>query len=256
MKFKLFLLYILLINSEIGFAQIPNSIFGKIEYKSTLRQSLYINGVSDRTNNMSVYFSDTVSSFFINTFYDLSKDAIAKKFNISDSNRLNELYNKIIPTLTARLGPIYYNHIIGSLVFTNKWLDPNNEAFCLIDSIKEYNWTLLPDTSRILGFFCQKAICKAAIMDNVERIYTAWYTPEIPIPFGPHKFFGLPGLILEVNEKYYNFKVKSIILSLDQNEKMILKCCSEKKNISKKIAKEMNVKYEDDFLNMSILNNN
>jgi GLPGLI family protein len=29
---------------------------------------------------------------------------------------------------------------------------------------------------------------------------TAWYTPQIPISSGPHVYWGLPGLILEINE--------------------------------------------------------
>ena len=32
-----------------------------------------------------------------------------------------------------------------------------------------------------------------------EETITAWYTPQIPIGHGPENFWGLPGLILEVN---------------------------------------------------------
>ena len=33
-----------------------------------------------------------------------------------------------------------------------------------------------------------------------ERVTTAWYTLDIPINHGPDDFWGLPGLILEVND--------------------------------------------------------
>ena len=33
-----------------------------------------------------------------------------------------------------------------------------------------------------------------------ERVITAWYSPEIPVSQGPAKYWGLPGLILEVND--------------------------------------------------------
>lgn len=45
---------------------------------------------------------------------------------------------------------------------------------------------------------------KTNFMDDVEQIkektITAWYAPEIPINQGPDKYWGLPGLILEVND--------------------------------------------------------
>ena len=45
---------------------------------------------------------------------------------------------------------------------------------------------------------------KTNFMQDVEQIkektITAWYAPEIPINQGPDKYWGLPGLILEVND--------------------------------------------------------
>jgi len=41
-----------------------------------------------------------------------------------------------------------------------------------------------------LGYLCHKATTRFR-----GRDYIAWYTEEIPFPYGPFKFGGLPGLI-------------------------------------------------------------
>lgn len=45
---------------------------------------------------------------------------------------------------------------------------------------------------------------KTNFLEDIEQIkektITAWYAPEIPINQGPDKYWGLPGLILEVND--------------------------------------------------------
>lgn len=58
------------------------------------------------------------------------------------------------------------------------------------------------DNKTILGYSCNKA---TTIFNN--RIYTAWYTSEIPISDGPYRFKGLAGLILEINDEknYHSF---------------------------------------------------
>ena len=56
-----------------------------------------------------------------------------------------------------------------------------------------WKWDLYQEKKRIGGFLCQKAMTKFR-----GRTYVAWFTNEIPVPFGPWKFQGLSGLILEV----------------------------------------------------------
>jgi GLPGLI family protein len=77
------------------------------------------------------------------------------------------------------------------------------------------DWILTKETKKIGGFICYKAITEKVKVNN-KGIHTfqviAWYTPEIPIPFGPNEFNGLPGLILELKDSHFTFIAKRITI--------------------------------------------
>jgi GLPGLI family protein len=68
------------------------------------------------------------------------------------------------------------------------------------DSTITFNWKLFAgDEKMISGYKCYKAG-----LTWRGRSYTAYYTPDIPLPFGPYKFKGLPGLILSLETSSHN----------------------------------------------------
>ena len=56
-------------------------------------------------------------------------------------------------------------------------------------------WEIKDSIDNILGFECILATC-----DFRGREWKAWFAPEIPIPDGPWKLNGLPGLILKAED--------------------------------------------------------
>lgn len=58
------------------------------------------------------------------------------------------------------------------------------------------NWKLTGNAKKIGDYNCQEAT-----LELKGRIYNVWFTPHIPITFGPLKLDGLPGLIVQVKEK-------------------------------------------------------
>lgn len=61
------------------------------------------------------------------------------------------------------------------------------------EPLSEMEWTIVEDsTATILGYECMMAKC-----DYHGRQWKAWFSPEIPMSFGPWKLHGLPGLIFK-----------------------------------------------------------
>ncbi len=92
-----------------------------------------------------------------------------------------------------------------------------------------FDWKILKEKKKIGKYNCRKAITHFR-----GRDYMAWFTLEIPVPYGPWKLNGLPGLILEASdsEKYiswyfkkleYPTKNKSAVVSIrkSKNEKNV-----------------------------------
>ena len=61
------------------------------------------------------------------------------------------------------------------------------------EPLTEMEWTMVEDsTANVLGYECI-----LAESNYHGRHWKAWFTPEIPMSFGPWKLHGLPGLILK-----------------------------------------------------------
>ncbi len=60
---------------------------------------------------------------------------------------------------------------------------------------RKQSWKILPEKEKIGEFNAQKAVC-----DFAGRQWTAWFTTDLPIQDGPYKFYGLPGLIVKVED--------------------------------------------------------
>ena len=55
-----------------------------------------------------------------------------------------------------------------------------------------------------------------------EKKVTAWYTPDIPVNVGPLNYWGLPGLILEIQEEKRIILCSKAVISNKENFKIIL----------------------------------
>jgi GLPGLI family protein len=86
-------------------------------------------------------------------------------------------------------------------------------------------WNLTNDSKKIGDFLCFKASLKETYLGRtgamVERNITAWYTLDIPVPFGPLGYGNLPGLILELEKGKLVYYVTNIKFNQESNYKIL-----------------------------------
>ena len=71
----------------------------------------------------------------------------------------------------------------------------DSENLYYTENLPLFNWQIGSETATICGYECFKATCHWR-----GRDFTAWFTPDIPVEYGPWKFGGLPGLIMKVSD--------------------------------------------------------
>ncbi len=74
-------------------------------------------------------------------------------------------------------------------------------VFQYTESIPKQEWEISTGSKTIMGYNCQRAT-----MEFRGRKYEAWFTTDIPLSYGPWKFHGLPGLILEVTDSKNEYR--------------------------------------------------
>ena len=116
------------------------------------------------------------------------------------------------------------------------------KQFLIKDELQQLKWELGSETKTIGQYTCFKAtaIKEASGFDisnfgrrpsgdedkkdeeekPKEIVVTAWYTPQIPVNQGPDAYWGLPGLILEINADKTTILCSKIVLNPSEKDEM------------------------------------
>jgi len=72
----------------------------------------------------------------------------------------------------------------------------SGKTYLVEDSLTIPQWKVMNKIKDIKGYLCMMAVSKDTIKNQT---ITAWFANDIATPSGPEKYFGLPGLILELD---------------------------------------------------------
>jgi GLPGLI family protein len=151
-------------------------------------------------------------------------DSLIEKFSHQETVGAKEV-NQMMQVNTRWKTVIVRNIDQSSLIIQDKVKD----NYQYTEKQPSFNWKLENEAKDILGYNCKKATT-----DFRGRKYTAWYTSDIPINNGPFIFNGLPGLMMEIEDKKGHYHFTAIALDKKsypiylRNENKIFKVSREK----------------------------
>jgi len=184
-------------------------------------------------------------------------------------------------------GGTYYKNVKEKTYTVDK--EFMGKEFLIKDSLPNLKWKMEGETRVIGGYNCFKATAvrpvsktdfrnlrpksedkdakktadagakpadgnkKTNFMDELnlpkEQVVTAWYTPEVPVNQGPENYWGLPGLILEINDG------KTVILCskvvLNPKEKADIKASTKGKVVTQAEFDDIMIKKMEEFREMN-----
>jgi GLPGLI family protein len=121
------------------------------------------------------------------------------------------MYNDRKKLLLSKLSSAGYSGVVyrnnyDKVILRQK--TTSGESFIIKYPFFDLDWKLINNTENVGNYLCYKAISVKKYKDSKGKIkeetFIAWYSPEIPVNFGPFVFGGLPGLILKLEtEKEY-----------------------------------------------------
>lgn len=179
---------------------------GEVIYTVTLNKSKIENNLKQNPNSNA---SKTIKSLLQNSsdvefkLMFTSNESIYEFINSMDNEAVKGI--NLTKIFAGNNSQFYYNKTNQECLSKTVISD---EAFLIIR--EPLKWKLTTKTKIIDKYKCFEA--KYLNISGSETDITAWYTPEIPLPFGPERFNGLPGLILELENKTVSFSASKIKL--------------------------------------------
>lgn len=222
-------------------------------------------GSKEITPDMQKQIEERMKSMFEKTFVlNFDKSASIYKEEEKLAAPGGDQGGKMMSSMMGGGGTHYKNVKDKSVVVDKEFF---GKQFLIKDSLVSFNWKLENESKKIGQYTCYKATAIVATessdlrnlkftgdKDNKdtkvdstktkttdftkdwemekEKTITAWYSPEIPVNQGPEKYWGLPGLILEVNDGKTTILCSKIVMNA--KEKVEIKPATKGKVVSQK----------------------
>ncbi|MCG9794164.1 GLPGLI family protein [Flavobacterium algicola] len=218
------------------------------------------NMTPDRQKQM----EDRMKSMFEKTFilsFDKSASIYKEEEKLETPGQGSDGRMKMMSSMMGSGGTFYKNVKEKTYTVDKEFM---GKAFLVKDSLASLAWKMEGETRVIGGYNCFKATAVVAMNETsignfgprpegeklkeegeykktnllasvkvpTEHVVTAWYTPEIPVNQGPDKYWGLPGLILEINDGKTVILCSKIVLN--PKEKVVIKAANSGKVIGQK----------------------
>ncbi|MGG9961943.1 GLPGLI family protein [Ferruginibacter sp. SUN106] len=209
MKIKIPLFLIFLLCSSIAKSQVFDTCIVKYKYIFTYQVDS-LNTDKKQSDLMILEIGNKTALYY------------SKAARVGDSIQQKDIQNGFSPQeIAANKGKynlsksrtvIIKNYPENKMTVTDKVM----QDYKYIEPLAAQEWKIVKDTATIYGVKCQKATANFR-----GRNYEAWFTKSIPVIAGPWKFYGLPGLILNVYDIKHQFSFEFNGIEIPQKNELM-----------------------------------
>lgn len=185
---KLVILPLLLLGLMISAQETANRFFYELSFKPK-KDSAKIDKVMatlDIVKDKSIYQDFTITA----------QDSIIKMAveEMQKSKTWKDLSKTIkMPKFSFKIYKIYPD-------MKEQYVDRISKNLFAYEETIKFDWKILSDKEKIGEYNTQKATTEFG-----GRKWTAWFSTDIPFQDGPYKFYGLPGLIVKIEDEGKNY---------------------------------------------------
>lgn len=220
MSIQINMKYIVILTSVFSLSFGQNTQIGKIEYTEFF-------GVHEKIN------------------YSMS---FSESFSIYEQNSINDDGIEIINGFKEpQIKRKYYTNFKAKEIL---FIEGIAYVEILVKDTLNLVWELQQEQKRIGEFNCFKATTKFK-----KNNYIAWFTSEIPLSYGPWKFNGLPGIILEISDETNFHQIIATKIRLEKSQVSMSKRLEEFNKSKPKSMREYNIlrkREDEDIYNLLI----
>ncbi len=245
--------------------------------------------VAQDFNGIATYKSDRDMSNFQFQAEDASPDMAEKlkaqlkkqfqkeyelKFNLTESTWAEAESLDAGPATASAGGMVMTLSMGGGLSYKNtasksviQQTEVFSKQFLITDELEQMAWKMTGKTKKIGDYTAYEAV-----FQNIREVQSfsmsdegksteirqdttnvvAWYTSDIPVPHGPDDYWGLPGLILELNDGNVTYLCTKVVLNPDKGvvieipKKGKKMTAAEFRKLNDEMAAKMMKKYSND----------
>ena len=224
---------------------------GKAYYESKTSMDMSGWGGNQMSEEQKKQIAERMKSMFEKTFvltFNRTESIYKEQEKLATPGAGGNRWGGMMGSFTA--GPQYKNVKDNVLLQDQEFF---GKQFLIKDSLPKLEWKMENETKQIGQYMCFKATAIKKVdemdfasmrrrnrdndaekkkdttkitnvMDEIEVpkeiIVTAWYTPQIPVNQGPGEYWGLPGLILEVNADRTTILCSKIVINPGDKEEI------------------------------------
>ncbi|TAE31736.1 MAG: GLPGLI family protein [Cytophagales bacterium] len=119
------------------------------------------------------------------------------------------------------------------------------KTYIIEDSLRTPVWKVMNQIKDVNGYICMKAETTDPIRG--QKI-AAWFSQDIPVPAGPERYFGLPGIIMELDINDGDVILEAVKVEFKPVEKEMVVPKTKGKKISDKAYDAMLSKHIADSI--------